>query len=145
MEASTIFEVREDDVWVPAGTKLRHWDGKAWSTEYVVEGAPAQSFIGSMSGSSSTDIWAVGSNAFAAHWDGKSWRYQPLPAATAKSSSASTVYAPSPIEAYVATGATGAFRWDGAQWTKMTMPSVDAGAGDQPRWSFIAGPAKPRP
>ncbi len=138
MKAVTIFEVREDDVWLPQGTTLRHWDGKSWSTAYAIDGAPATGTIWSISGSSSTDIWAVGSDRFAAHWDGTSWRYQPLPTATG----AFRVYAPSPIEAYVATG-TGVYRWDGAQWTKVAMPADDAG-GDR-SWSFITGPAKPRP
>jgi hypothetical protein len=133
-------------VWV-GDTTLQHWDGTKWSDELVIDGAPAPGIITSISGSSSTDVWAVGYNgsdgahpAFSAHWDGLTWSLKPLPAGTAE---APSVYAPSPIEAFIAS-ATGVYRWNGTDWQKMTLPIVDAGSG-APSWSYIAGAAKPRP
>jgi hypothetical protein len=147
LKARTIFQVRKDDVWVGDKT-LQHWDGKKWSDEFAIDGAPAPGIITSISGSSSTDIWAVGYNpsdgthpVFTAHWDGVAWSLKAVPAGMAE---APNVYAPSPIEAFLAT-ATGVYRWDGAQWQKMQLPAVNAGSGGQPAWDYVAGPAKPRP
>lgn len=147
IKARTIFQLRKDDVWIGDAT-LQHWDGTKWSDELVIDGAPAPGIITSISGSSSKDVWAVGYNgadgshpAFAAHWDGVAWTMKPLPVGAKE---APNVYAPSPIEAFVAC-ASGVYKWDGAQWQTMTMPTVDAGSGGQPTWSYVAGPAKPRP
>jgi hypothetical protein len=147
IKARTIFQLRKDDVWVGDQT-LQHYDGTSWSTEYAIDGAPAPGIITSISGSSDKDIWAVGYNAsdgthpvFTAHWDGTAWHLVPVPPNTTDESS---VYAPSPLEAYMACKS-GVYRWDGTQWKQMTIPTVDAGAGGQPEWTYIAGPARPRP
>jgi hypothetical protein len=150
LKARTIFEIGKSDVWV-GDTTLQHWNGTAWSTEFAIDGTPAPGIITSISGSSSKDVWAVGYNgsasghpAFAAHWDGISWTMlggKNLPADAAE---APFVYAPSPLEAYAAMDS-GVYKWNGTQWTKMTFPIIDAGAGEQPRWKYVTGPAVPRP
>jgi hypothetical protein len=147
IKARTIFQVHKDEVWVGDRT-FQRWNGTQWSTEYLVSGALAPGIITSISGSSSSDVWAVGYDgsttghpAFAAHWDGNGWTLKPLPSDVAESP---TIYAPSPIEAFIASGA-GVYRFDGTSWTKMTVPAVAAGDGEQPWWSSITGPAKPRP
>ncbi|AKU95195.1 hypothetical protein AKJ09_01859 [Labilithrix luteola] len=147
IKARTIFQIRKDDVWVGDKT-LQHWDGTKWSDEYVIDGQPAPGIITSISGSSDSDVWAVGYNpsdgahpAFAAHWDGMTWKLVPLPAGAAEGPS---IYAPSPIEAFLVVSS-GVYRWDGNAWKTMTLPTVDAGSGGQPMWAYVAGVAKPRP
>lgn len=148
LKARTIFQVRKDDVWVGDKT-LQHWDGKAWSDELTIDGAPAPGIITSISGAASDDIWAVGyegsvspHTAFAARWDGKVWKKVPVPA---DATDLYSVYAPSRKEAFM-TGQTGIWRWNGTAWVSMTTPKVpDAGLGIEGSWKVITGAAKPRP
>ncbi len=147
LKARTIFEVSKNDVWVGDST-LQHWDGVAWSAEQVVSGNVLPGIITSMSGSSSKDVWAVGYNssngshpAFAAHYNGAAWSLVTLPATVAEEPN---IYAPSPTEAYLACQS-GIYKWNGTTFTLMTMPTFNAGTGGEPAWSYVAGPAKPRP
>jgi hypothetical protein len=68
------------DVWTGGAGSMVHWDGRAWSivaSEAGTQG-PAQNAwsIAAMSGSSATDVWAVGGDGFNGiilHWDGAAW------------------------------------------------------------------------
>jgi len=78
--AAATWTAGSDDVWV-VGDGIEHWDGKTW-TQQVPGGAGAASTFTSISGSFSTDIWAVGP-AGVEHWDGTAWSALKLPASTA--------------------------------------------------------------
>jgi hypothetical protein len=68
-----------NDVWV-VGDGIEHWDGATW-TQQVPGGAGAASTFTSISGSFSTDVWAVGP-AGVEHYDGETWTPIAVPTST---------------------------------------------------------------
>lgn len=151
-DARTIGFLGNGDVW--AGDKqLRHWNGSAWSSAYLVDGAQVAGIITSIDGASSNDVFGVGSEnitpnfSFAAHWNGTAWSKTPLPANLAK---VTNVYAPSPIEAFVAgrsgSGSTFA-HWDGSKWNAVPSPAITYPGEISPTtvsWVSVTGRARPR-
>ncbi len=154
-DAYTIGEFAVNDLWI--GTKqLRHWDGKAWSTPYLADGAQLPGTTFSIAGSATNDGWAVGMDttsaapSFAAHWDGAAWTKKALPTGSAH---VQRVYAPSPIDAFVVGDKTPPdaigliAHWDGTSWVETPGPKVTYTGETQPgalRWFFVAGRARPR-
>ncbi|MBT2207784.1 hypothetical protein [Actinomadura sp. NEAU-AAG7] len=81
-----------DDAWAVGcdGTTAlaEHWDGEGWSRVTVpVPGTGLHSSLTAISGSSSRDIWAIGTygnpgqapnSLFAMHYDGAAWRAVPM-------------------------------------------------------------------
>ena len=68
------------DVWTGGAGSLVHWDGRAWSIVTSAAGTPGSAqnawSISAISGSSATDVWAVGGdgyNGIILHWDGAVW------------------------------------------------------------------------
>jgi hypothetical protein len=137
-----IFAVAHDDIWAVGDQDLSsplvmHWDGAAWSVWPLPPIIGDDSVFNSISGTSATDIWAVGSATvipgysipLIMHWDGSEWTAVttapdapsavPLP----DYSWLTSVVALSPTDAWVAGGRVySAFlepiimRWDGANW-----------------------------
>jgi hypothetical protein len=102
-----------DDVWIAgANGSAYHWNGTAL-TPVPVPGATA---LQSVSGSSSTDVWAVGTGIF--HWNGGAW-------AQSFASTGNDVWAVSPTDVWVASGTTDALHFDGTTWT--ATPLTDFG------------------
>src|SRR3989442_2162400 len=61
---------------------VEKWDGTSWSAVKVPSVSPKENFLYAISGSSSSDVWAVGNQydtglsqwkPLAEHWDGTSW------------------------------------------------------------------------
>jgi hypothetical protein len=77
--AAATWTIDSKDVWV-VGNGIEHWDGTSW-TQQVPGGAGAASTFTSISGSFSTDVWAVGP-AGVEHYDGTAWAPVTVPAST---------------------------------------------------------------
>jgi hypothetical protein len=66
-----VFAFAEDDIW--AGTSgPYHWDGTTWKT-FKLNGA-FNGYINKFWGTSSHDIYMVGTNGSIAHYDGNTWQ-----------------------------------------------------------------------
>ena len=102
---------RSDDVWaVGNGGTLAHWDGQRWTKST----SPTGSDLFVVSGTSSTDVWAVGYEA-ALHWDGERWSL--VPSWAAAKPYGLGFYAISADDA-VAAYSGGCRRWDGRSWNE---------------------------
>lgn len=148
------------DVWV-AGY---HWEDVGGATEFRTlaehfngkrfvivptpdrESAPAVDFLEALSGSSASDLWAVGSSSppgtpdqtLAEHWDGTAWSIVASPDPGNAGDILDGVAAISPDDAW-AVGASQdtvtfyqqpmALHWDGAAWTSVTVPSPSGCTG----------------
>jgi hypothetical protein len=68
-------------------TLAEHWNGSAWSVVPTPDQGPLYNRLSAVSGTSATDVWAVGDYADAdvnwhsliEHWDGTSWQVVPSP------------------------------------------------------------------
>jgi hypothetical protein len=113
-----------DDVWIGAATAVLHWDGQTWSQS--ISGPNDSIYV--ISGSSSSDVWAVTTDGFdmssASHWNGTSWQQFTVP-----SVGAGSLIAISPTNAWLHDGLSVA-HWDGTSWT----PS-ESGASQFPETS----------
>lgn len=146
---SGVFAAGELDVWAVGSssddnrrfkTLVEHWDGAAWSVVPSPNRGQESSGLADISGSSSSDLWAVGSfvnssgvvSTLIEHWDGSKWTAVPSPSPGASYSSLLDVAAPSASLAW-AVGSqatqTGVFKtlieqWDGGQWRTVRSPNV---------------------
>lgn len=76
---STIWAADDQSVFV--GTYLGHiyqWNGRAWTQTYEGK-VPRGGTIRAFSGSSSTDVFAVGDNGVLLYFNGRSWTQQAVP------------------------------------------------------------------
>jgi hypothetical protein len=115
-------------------TLTEHWDGSSWSVAPSPNpGRRINFFLAGVSGSSSSDVWAVGSNvggrdqiAIAIHWDGTAWTAS-SPVSPTLHTQLFAVAAPSPTEVW-AVGEYARNRtrrehglielWDGSSWSQ---------------------------
>jgi hypothetical protein len=118
---------------------VEHWDGSSWSVVQVPNPGPKGNYLNGVSASSSTDVWAVGSQLIGSatdtlieHWDGQTWT------ATSGSNPSSISNQLLGVSALSATNVwavgsdiddvSGAFvtlteHWDGTSWTVVSSPS----------------------
>ena len=81
---------------------------------------PAGSALRAISGSSESDVWAVGDNGTIVHYDGQRWHAVP----SGVSERLTGVWAPSRSEAWIS-GTSGALlRWDGKAWGPAGQPAA---------------------
>lgn len=120
-----------------------HWNGSKWS---AVANPNLSAFGGGsfyhIDGSSSSDLWAVGSvqhGMLTEHWNGKSWSMiasPSVPPASSDSLAGVAASAPNNVWAVGRVGGTGAGfgafieRWDGHQWIAVPDPGSNAGELD---------------
>jgi hypothetical protein len=128
---------------------ILHWDGHAW--RQVPFSAPSGTFLSSVSVTSPTSAWAVGSytsadrfsssaRPIALHWNGSAWRRVLLPSLPMPAGGGATLSAVSATSASNA-WATGTFlssegspgagfvlHWNGSSWSQ--VPSAPASAGN---------------
>jgi hypothetical protein len=164
------------DIWV-VGTKgptksapkdrtlAEHWNGSQWTIVPTPNGfkdRPRNSNLYAVAGSSSSNVWAVGSyqsgpvgidsSPLVEHWDGTRWRLQPAPDPAGPRSEAvlDAIAALSRTSAWAIGWSDGPVplieRWDGVHWTAMpsrlqpgvTDPSLYSVAAVDPRhaWAF---------
>lgn len=109
-----------------------HWDGRSWATV----AAPGRVQLRGVSGTRSTDVWAVGarddsSQSTVLHWDGVAWRQVPHVAATPEQPLALGSVAALAADDAWAVGFRGTLdgeahahtqHWDGTAWREVTVP-----------------------
>jgi hypothetical protein len=126
--------VAGNDVWAVgsqpgeplSGPLALHWNGSSWQAADLSALAPAGGSLAAASGSSATDVWAVGADAAGArglvlHYDGATWA--PVTNADAEAADWSALHAvaaPSPTDVW--TGGDALQHWDGVQWSDSPSP-----------------------
>ncbi|MDQ2743108.1 MAG: hypothetical protein M3Z66_12550 [Chloroflexota bacterium] len=110
-------------------TLIEHWNGTAWSVVPSPDepGAVITELFG-VSGTSSTDVWAVGDftlpdqsgGPFVLHWNGTVWSQVNTPANTPGFFAVSAI---APDDAW-AVGTNLAEHWDGHTWSTTTVPII---------------------
>lgn len=119
-----------NDVWAvgsqPAGPLVLHWNGFSWQTAHLPAFASAGGSLAAVSGSSATDVWAVGADAtgtegLVLHYDGATWASVANENAAATGWSALNAVA-SAAPADVWTGGDALQHWDGTLWTSLSSP-----------------------
>ena len=134
MTASDMVAFSDSDVWAVGDYELspasEHWDGSTW-TRVRVKGSGE---LASVSGTSSSDIWAVGGSSVGSsmtpplieHWDGVSWNRVAGAHIGYPTSRLNSVSAFSPSDAW-AVGWAGrealAEHWDGSSWSLVPVPT----------------------
>jgi hypothetical protein len=89
---------------------------------------PSGADVGGVSGTSPTDVWAVGDQVsdpevpFIMHWDGASWAISPV--GRIRNAVVDAVAAVSPTDVWAVGGLVGsvAMHWDGTRWSKFPTP-----------------------
>lgn len=120
-------------------TLIEHWDGHAWSvvpSPDPVTGTGDTDELTAISGTSPTDLWAVGTfgtDQFNAmlfeHWNGQAWSFVPPPSEDEEFGEAITVISPTDVWAVGDTdGGTISANWNGTAWTFVTTPVLQDGA-----------------
>lgn len=137
----SVTKISKNDVWAVgifrAGTQVFHplfvhWDGRHWTQFFGVGESSKAKYIYSVSGTSSSDVWAVGcctgtgyaAQPAAEHWNGFQWSAIP----TAGFGSFSAITAVAANDAWAVGGSGGKTlleRWDGAAWS--VVPSSNPG------------------
>lgn len=142
-----VVAIAHDDVWAMGSsnidldrfrTLVEHWDGTSWSVVPSPNPGTSQNFLNAASGSSASDIWAVGQRApdtsgfhgrtLAEHWNGSAWSVVRTPNVGAANHLFGVV-AIGPNSAWaVGTGSGGgrtlAERWNGHTWRIVETPNV---------------------
>jgi hypothetical protein len=129
------------DVWIvgsrpggPVAPLTLHWNGLTWQ---VVDTSEADvgpgAVLRSVSGTSATNVWAVGSMAdgsgLAIHWDGTTWApvtVAPPAGADASFNGLGAVAAIATNDVWITTGQS-VEHWDGAHWRSPATPVPVAG------------------
>jgi hypothetical protein len=134
-ELTAITVTAANDVWAvgrapdgSAGPLVLHWNGLTWR---AADTSPAAAGPGvvlrSVSGSSPTDVWAVGSTAdghdLVLHWNGSVWAsVTATPSGSDDASSGpSAVTATAANDVWISTGQS-VQHWDGAHWRTVPTP-----------------------
>jgi hypothetical protein len=131
-------------------TLIEHWDGTSWSVVSSPNKNQTGNVLSSISGTSPTDIWAVGNNVapnvpvktLVEHFDGTQWKIvpspNPLPTGSLSQNVLASVTAVSPTDAtavgYILDSGllrelTMVQHWDGVSWKVVTSPNVDSNSG----------------
>ncbi|MBO2453605.1 hypothetical protein J4573_41400 [Actinomadura barringtoniae] len=107
----------------PAGPVAIHWDGKAWHPETTPPIARGK--LLAVSGTSPTDVWAVGAADRAGlimHYDGASWAQVPSPSTRFPLTGVAAIAAD---DAW-AVGRDRVLRWNGRKWSRVKAPITAA-------------------
>lgn len=112
--------------YTDTGYQLLEWNGTHWSSK-TISGLAASDSLTAVSGSSASDVYAVGSTAdgqpIAAHFDGESWTVSP---AGPSQSYLANVSAVSSTDAWAAgsalSGAPVVLQWNGSAWKTASVP-----------------------
>jgi hypothetical protein len=107
-------------------------DGWCWSTP-----TPQGNTLYSVSGSSASDVWAVGDAGAIVHWDGQSWAQVP----SGVQSTLNAVWAAGAADAWAVGEASTTLRWNGIAWSALAGVPVP-GAGIDPTmgsWKAVWG------
>jgi len=161
------------DIWVAGGDKHRtlaeHWDGSKWTivpTPNAFKDRTRNSGLFAVSGSSSSNVWAVGeyqsgadsldTSTLVEHWDGARWQLQPSPNGPpgAQGERGLSAIAALSRTSALAVGSYGAGtvlplteRWDGVRWATVpnklqpgvTFAYLTSVAAVDPRYAWAIG------
>src|SRR6266581_4095755 len=159
------------DIWVVGGSKhgtlAKHWDGSKWTivpTPNAFKDRTRSSGLYAVSGSSSSNVWAVGqyqsgptsldTSTLVEHWDGARWQLQPSPNGPpgARGERYLSAVAAVSRSSALAVGSYGAGlplteRWDGVRWTTVpnklqpgvTFAYLTSVAAVDPRYAWAIG------
>jgi hypothetical protein len=114
---SSVAATNARDVWVVGGDTIEHWNGRAWSTEFVEE----RLSLVAVSASSQRNAWAVGYQRVL-RWDGTEWKDMAAPSDESSFGGVATL---APDDAW-AVGEERAAHWDGTRWRTFRTPSLAA-------------------
>lgn len=142
----------------PLSALIDRWDGQQWQEDPIPAEAGSAQLTG-VSGSSASDMWAVGTNdaasAVALHWDGSAWTSvrTPVTNGTAWLESVDDISPTDVWAAGVVFGSGGnvalAEHWDGTAWSVVStpggssQPSLDAVSASGSTDIWVAGQAGP--
>ena len=117
-----------DGATIPGCSK----DGWCWSTP-----TPQGNLLFSVSGSSASDVWAVGGAGAIVHWDGRSWAEVP----SGSQDPLSSVWSASASDAWAVGYNAAVLHWDGSTWSPaIGVPTPPAGCfSDDTIWSAVWG------
>lgn len=100
-----------DDLYAVGGSTLAHFDGASWTqTDLSAVGAGISS-VGTVWGTSGTDLWLGGDQSTAAHFDGTTWTRE-----IAGSTDNVALWGSAPDDVYIG-GVFDVAHYDGAEWT----------------------------
>jgi len=123
-------------------TLVEHWNGSSWTAVPSPNMGSSSSFLTSISGVSSNDIWAVGywgsglRRPFALHWDGVAWTVSPMPRLTDAGLYSVAAIATDDVWAVGHSGQsilcdpdlqTVTLHWNGINWKVIPSPNVGTG------------------
>jgi hypothetical protein len=148
---SGVFTVSVTDAWAAGDycttsacavedTLIVHWNGTSWSKVKSPNPSSVVNVLTSVSGTSSSNIWAAGymigasgsDNTLIVHWNGTSWSTvkSPNPSKTganllnaASAVSSASAWTVGTYDTTAATGANLALQWNGTAWSKAKTPS----------------------
>ena len=135
-ELSGIVAFATDDVWAIGGITSCHWNGRRWSP--VPLGGGGLLSFSDLDGTSSTDLWAVGTLFFQCgeglcqagtvqHYDGTSWTPRQISSAPLRGVEA---LATDDVWAVGTAGRAVLSHYDGSSWSEVPQPDVNDGLPD---------------
>lgn len=136
VELQSVTALAADDAWAvgASGTILKqlhahaqHWDGARWTAARLPLPEDAFSYLTSVDGVASDDVWAVGlapsnGGTLALHWNGKRWSWSKTPSRRGSLRSV-TAHATDDVWAVGDTGrSTLTEHFDGTRWQRVASP-----------------------
>ena len=117
-------------------TLVEHWDGSQWTVVPSPNATVTDNVLNSVSGSSSTDVWAVGIDdkggvpaTLAEHWNGSAWAIVKTPDRGVLGTELLSVASAGPTSAWAVgqsfdglIDSTLAMEWNGSKWTIVSSP-----------------------
>jgi hypothetical protein len=150
-ELTGVVDLSPTNAWAVGeanGSLLEHWNGSTWSEATIPDPDFTPGTDDSISASSASDIWVVGSTLNAAtdefvpealHFNGTAWSVVPMPQAGTNTSTIGAVTDISPTNAWAvgedigATSAVGGStlieHWNGSNWSIVPSPTPGADPG----------------
>lgn len=141
------------DMGFVAESLALHWNGTSWLKAEVPNPGTGINQLYGVDGSSSTDVWAVGTTTnageprgsrhpLALHYNGSSWSTVAMPDPPSGSAILRSVTAISPTDAWAVGSQNGysqpvAYHWDGKVWSVVPTPSVGT-SGNNPFYRVTA-------
>ena len=108
-----IWAFAPDNIWMVGGEHLARYDGVTWQVTAPRDQQPGIEELAGIWGSSSQDIWVVGSQSTVGRWDGSAWTRH-----IAAGPENSKVWGSGPNDVYVL-GMSSVVRWNGAAFEEV--------------------------
>lgn len=115
MSSTAIWGAASDDVWWGAHG-VWHWDGHSW--ESAAPDLPRLPYALAARGSSSSNVWIVGSLGLARTWNGREWKDWQTPTRN----TLRDVWTNGPTDVWAVGDSGTAVRWNGREWWDEPVP-----------------------